>query len=385
MLEIGTFIYGRYKIDRALDPGGMSNIYIGHDAKGQVYCFKEARDDADSVESLKEEAEIMSQIKHPGVPRFHEAFEWRGHYIIVMEWIPGITFAQLAAKGPVSEKDVRGWICQICDILSYLHSRPKPIIHRDIKPSNIIVRPDGTVALIDFGIAREFKTGKIGDTRGLGTKGYAAPEQYGGMGQTDARTDIYSLGATIFYLLSGKNPMDVQQEFPMVRKINPNISAEMENIICKCTKTKPIERYQNAGLLADDINMMNTSEKGISMHPVVSFALGIAGAALLVYEIVSGSPHSSVLVIGAILLLTSVFCAVISFMRRKRSASAQKDSKKNVSYLQKRDSFGTGNVSGKDSGSMKKGPVPGVIVEDAIMSLATSDWVLVIGQDQNLS
>lgn len=381
MLDIGTVIFGKYRIDRKLTLGGMSDIYQGSDVTGKVYCIKEAKNDAISVEALKEEAGILSQMDHCGVPRFYEAFEWKGHYIIVMELIQGITLGELVEKrGSVSEAEVIEWTGQICEILSYIHNFPQPIIHRDIKPSNIIVRSDGTIALIDFGIAREFKVGKLQDTRGLGTKGYAAPEQYGGKGQTDPRTDIYSYGSTMFYLLSGKNPMDVQQEFPMVRKINPEISVEMENIICKCTKTFPQERYQSAAELMEDIEMMKNHESSETWSLILSLALGFAGIALIAYEIVIGVLHTSVFIIGGVLLTGAIIISILRGLFRKQSISKESSSKKHSVFLQQRDNLGTGNVSGKKSGDMKNDEGRGILIEDTVRFLAADDWVSVLGQ-----
>ena len=382
MLEIGTVIDGRYKIDRKLTLGGMSDIYQGSDVKGEVYCIKEAKNDPISEEALREEAGILSQISHWGVPRFYEAFEWKGHYIIVMELIQGITICDLVEKrGFVSEKEAIEWTRQICEILSYLHGFQQPIIHRDIKPSNIIVRPDGTIALIDFGIAREFKSGKLQDTRGLGTKGYAAPEQYGGQGQTDPRTDIYSYGATMFYLLCGKNPMDVQQEFPMVRKINPEISAEMESIICKCTMTRPESRYQNAAELMEDIEILKNPRTSGTLSLIVSLALGIAGIALIAYEISIGVPNTPAFVIGGILLIGAVIISILRAVFRNNNKSKESCLKKHEVFLQRRDSFGTGNVSGRKSGAMNTGERRGVYIEDTERFLATEDWVSVLGME----
>jgi len=380
MLEIGTVILNKYRIVQEIGSGGMGSIYQAQDQSGNLYCLKEAKNDTDSIESLKEEAGILSQINHWGVPRFYEGFEWNGHFILVMELIQGITLEDLVEeRGGGRESDATGWARQMCEILSYLHSRRKAIIHRDIKPSNIILRPDGRIALIDFGIAREFKTGKLQDTRGLGTKGYAAPEQYGGMGQTDARTDIYSFGATLFYLLSGKNPMDVQQEFPMVRKINPNISAGMENIIVRCTRTKPDERYQNAAEFAAALDTLTNFETSGFILALLSALIGGIGAALVLYETISGIPQISVFIIGGLLIIAGVSIFIMNVTMPRRAAHASKSSTARVAFLQRRDDFGSGNMSGKSSGSFTESDMHGVVLEDSVWFLASDDWISVLG------
>ncbi len=149
-------------------------------------------------------------------------------------------------SGPPKEKAVIEWAKQLCDVLCYLHTRKPPIIYRDMKPGNIMLRPDGKVMLIDFGTAREFKSWNPADTTCLGTVGYAAPEQFGGMGQTDARTDIYNLGATLYHLVTGKNPSEPPYEIRPIREENPALSSGLEKIIEKAVRLNPDERYQSA-------------------------------------------------------------------------------------------------------------------------------------------
>ena len=155
---------------------------------------------------------------------------------------------------PQKQEKVIDWARQLCNVLGYLHTQDPPIIHRDIKPSNIMLTPDGEIKLIDFGIAREFKDQKVADTTWLGTNGYAAPEQFGGKGQTDARTDIYCLGATLYHLVTGCNPSEPPYEKKPIRIINPNLSEGLERIILKCTREDPNERYQSVAELLYDLD-----------------------------------------------------------------------------------------------------------------------------------
>lgn len=138
---------------------------------------------------------------------------------------------------------------QICEALEYLHTRKPPIIYRDMKPANVMLKPDGNIKIIDFGIAREYKDQSLADTVSLGTKGYAAPEQFGGRGQTDARTDVYCLGVTLYHLLTGQNPCEPPYEIYPIRHWNPQLSAGLEAIIQKCTQLNPADRYQSCAEL----------------------------------------------------------------------------------------------------------------------------------------
>lgn len=140
--------------------------------------------------------------------RLPDVLEYKDIFLIVMDYIEGRPLSlTLQEQGAQSQEVVVAWAKQLCDVLEYLHSRKPPIIYRDMKPANIMLRPDGRVMLIDFGTAREYKEEHVEDTICLGTVGYAAPEQFGGNGQTDARTDIFCLGRTLYHLLTGHKPM----------------------------------------------------------------------------------------------------------------------------------------------------------------------------------
>lgn len=171
-------------------------------------------------------------------------------FLIVMDYIEGNSLQKaIDDYGAQPQEEVVEWAKQLCDALRYLHSCAPPIIYRDMKPANIMLRPDGKVSLIDFGTAREYKTGSAGDTSVLGTRGYAAPEQYGGQGQTDARTDIYCLGATMHHLLTGQDPCKPPYTRYPIRQYDPSLSSGLEEILLKCTNDDPGERYQNCAEL----------------------------------------------------------------------------------------------------------------------------------------
>ena len=163
---------------------------------------------------------------------------------------------KLAEEGRFSETLILDWAKQLSKAYEYLHSFvPNPIIYRDMKPSNIILCKSGALKLIDFGIAREYKAQSKNDTVFIGTRGYAAPEQYG-TGQTDILSDIYSLGITLYQLLTGKSPNEAPFEIKPVRYFDSGLSEDIEKIIGRCTRQDPSERYQSTEELLGDLRQM---------------------------------------------------------------------------------------------------------------------------------
>ena len=257
MAAIGAMIDGKYEILKQIGVGGMSTVYLAMDQHlNKQWAVKEIRlkaDDRESrviIQSLIAEANLMKKLDHPALPRIVDIIDSRDTIFVIMDYIEGEPLSRiLEREGPQPEEDVLEWARQLCDVLSYLHTRKPPIIYRDMKPGNIMIRPDGNIRLIDFGIAREYKEGKVSDTVPLGTKGYAAPEQFGGQGQTDARTDIYSLGVTLYQALTGQSPSEPPYEFYPIRYWDPSLSGGLEKIIAKCVKPNPQDRYQSCAEL----------------------------------------------------------------------------------------------------------------------------------------
>lgn len=256
MLEIGSVIDGKYKILNEVGHGGMSIVYLAMNEKAnKQWAIKEVRKDGGKnlevvKQSLIAETEMLKNLRHPNLPSIVDVIEDSNRFLIVMDYIEGNSLKKaLEEFGAQAQEDVIKWAKQLCDVLGYLHSRIPPIIYRDMKPANIMLRPDGNVTLIDFGTARELKERNLADTTCLGTMGYAAPEQFGGMGQTDARTDIYCLGATMYHLVTGINPSEPPYEIRPIREINPTLSSGLEKIIIKCTQRNPDDRFQCAAEL----------------------------------------------------------------------------------------------------------------------------------------
>lgn len=256
MLEIGSVVDGKYKILNKIGQGGMSVVYLAmNERANKSWAIKEVRKDGSAdFEVIKQsqivETNLLKKLNHPNLPSIIDVIDQKDSFLIVMDYIEGNPLSDaLKQRKSLPCEDVIEWAKQLCDVLEYLHTRKPSIIYRDMKPSNIMLQPDGSVMLIDFGIAREFKEHNVEDTSCLGTRGYAAPEQFGGHGQTDARTDIYCLGATIYHLVTGHNPSDPPYEMYPIRHWNPSFSSGLEKIILKCTQKNPDDRYQSCAEL----------------------------------------------------------------------------------------------------------------------------------------
>lgn len=256
MLEVGTLVDGKYRILRKVGQGGMSVVYMAiNERANKTWAIKEVRKDGkQNFEIVKQglivETDMLKRLNHPHLPSIIDVIDGEGSFLIVMDYIEGKTLGKILEEyGAQPQESVIDWGKQLCDVLGYLHSRKPPIIYRDMKPSNVMLKPDGNVVLFDFGTAREYKMTSLEDTTCLGTRGYAAPEQYGGQGQTDARTDIYCLGKTLYHLLTGHNPSLPPYESYPIRQWNPNLSVGLEYIIQKCMRENPLDRYQSCAEL----------------------------------------------------------------------------------------------------------------------------------------
>lgn len=253
MLKLGSVLDGKYKIISVIGQGGMSTVYLArHQRLNKEWAVKEiSREYCENYEMISRqlvlEADILKKLNHPGLPKIIDIIEKKDVIWMVMEFIEGKTLKEvLKERGRIQETEVLSWGKQLCEVLSYLHSRTPPIIYRDLKPDNIILKKTGRLVLIDFGTAREYCYEKNStDTTYLGTRGYAAPEQYGGMGQTDERTDIYCLGVTLYSMLTGYSPEKPPYKIYHQQYWGENISCEIKEVILKCIQLEPDMRYQN--------------------------------------------------------------------------------------------------------------------------------------------
>lgn len=273
MLEIGSLVDGKYRVLREVGHGGMSTVYLVINEKAnKTWAIKEVRKngvmDYEAVtQGLIVETELLKKLKHPNLPSIIDVIDNEDCLLIVMDYIEGKPLSKILEEyGAQPQDKVIKWAKQLCDVLSYLHTREPKIIYRDMKPANIMLKPEGgnsdrDITLIDFGAAREFKEKNLADTMCLGTIGYAAPEQFGGMGQTTERTDIYCLGKTLYHLVTGCNPSEPPYVIKPIREIDPSLSSGLEKIIIKCIQENPDDRYQSCAELMYDLENYKTIDE----------------------------------------------------------------------------------------------------------------------------
>jgi tRNA A-37 threonylcarbamoyl transferase component Bud32 len=245
-----------YTIINLVGRGGMGAVYRSRRASDNtIWALKEMRPQGElSAEELAEnrrlflqEAALLRSLSFPNLPVVADLFENDGRPTLVMEFVAGQTLEGRIheANAPLLEQQVLQYGVQLCRVLHYLHSCDPPIIYRDLKPSNIMLTPDGVLKLIDFGVARTHKRGKSKDTIAMGSAGYAPPEQYG-KGQTDARSDVYALGATLLHLLTNLPPVPLQTPQPgAIRKFNPSVDAQTEAVIIRAMDLSREKRFSS--------------------------------------------------------------------------------------------------------------------------------------------
>ncbi len=243
-----------YRILRKLPKSGMGTVYECSDDNGVHWAVKEMTPPTDSEESrtaiefFYREAHLLTTLNHSNLPKVEETFENSGKYFLVMEYISGRNLLEVLEKSgvPIAEDRLMIWTHQLLDVLHYLHSQNPPVIYRDLKPPNIMLVDDGTeqIKLIDFGIARFYRPRKTHDTAAYGTSGYSPPEQFG-KGQTDQRSDVYALGATLHHLVTNRDPRANPFNWVSANMLNTSVSQVFTSALAKATALVPDQRFQN--------------------------------------------------------------------------------------------------------------------------------------------
>lgn len=256
---VGGMLDNSYRVLRLLGKGGTFKVYLVEDvSSGELFaakmCFKKDKKYSSIIRDMVfKETSAVKELDHPMIPKIYEIIETDEFLCIIEEYITGETLEAIVNRESAQSPETAiGWGLQLCDVLSYLHTLNPPRIFRDLKPANIMLRDNGKIALIDFGIMRCYDPQKKSDTACFGTKGYAAPEQFGRR-QSDARTDIYALGMTLHHLLTGVGPNSKKYEYRPIRQINPLLSVELEEIIDKCVAISPSARYGSCEDLAKEL------------------------------------------------------------------------------------------------------------------------------------
>lgn len=261
-MEPGILLAGRYRVERLLGEGASSRVWLARDTRerGHVWAVKELdfraispTDRSEALELFEREAGILLRLRHPSLPRVIHRFTQDGREFLVMERVEGPTLADvLRQRGkPLEESLVASWGVQICEVLGYLHGLRPPVVYRDLKPANVMVSVRGPLKLVDFGIARPMRPGRPGDTTAYGTPGYAPPEQY--QGRAEMRSDLYALGATLFELLTARDPQPFAFAFPPAREFNPALSLEMEDLLSRCLQADPARRPESAAVMREEL------------------------------------------------------------------------------------------------------------------------------------
>lgn len=253
----GTILSGRYEVDEFVAEGGTSVIYRGHPLNGAgLVAIKELQvaadpvDHRDNVRHFYREYEFLKALSHPSLPLMLDILEVNGSHYIIEEYLPGETLqALIEREHKLNCHAALAIALQLLDVLNYLHQHG--IIYRDLKPANVLIMKSGTPRLIDFGAARRWKPKARGDTVALGTPGYAAPEQYG-RAQSDARSDLYSVGVLLHQMVTGHDPTEREPwSFQVPRSVEPDVPEPLSHAIMMALNLDPERRYASAREMQD--------------------------------------------------------------------------------------------------------------------------------------
>jgi serine/threonine protein kinase len=310
-MEYAYKIEDKYRIIKLLGKGGTSEVFLAENISLNTYwALKRINKSKCILRNLYSEINILKKLNHPNLPVLYDVIDDKEYVYIVERYIEGKTLHEIInERHELCEKEVIRITKEICNILRYLHNlKPFPIIFRDLKPSNIIVSPNGNINLLDFGIAREYSSEKEKDTVLIGTKGYASPEQYG-TAQTDQRSDIFSLGVTMFYMLTGMVPYEAKLGVNETHKYDLSISKKLEKVIEKCLKYNPQERFQNVDEIVNLLEKKRIREtKKIPFKRQIfkKITIGIINNNNFAFELAESSARLSDLKVSLINL--NIFC-----------------------------------------------------------------------------
>ncbi len=347
-LPIGSILDRKFKVVGVLGEGGMGTVYKVEqvDKPGYFRAVKEllinpntTEDERKSaIERFDKEIDLLFNLKHPRIPSLVLSFQEKGNYYFVMEFVPGRSLEKILedSHAPLEETRVIHWMMKVCEALTYIHTRVPPIILRDLKPGNIMITSDDDVFLIDFGIARRFDPNKRTNTENLGTISYASPEHLGSITangqrrsvqnpgklvQTDARSDIYSLGATMYHLLTNNEPDPIQTPAPgsilaknphlRTVQVNGKYISPVEQVIIKAMQQGPAQRFQSAEAMRVALQHCLPNQAGAMLQ-----------AAPTTIQIPAMSPNATIVVPAA---AVEVICPKCGFHNRPGAKFCKRD------------------------------------------------------------
>jgi serine/threonine-protein kinase len=318
-LKAGDVLRGRYRIQKIIGQGGSGSIYLADDLRlsGRQCALKEVEHNTNLPEELVKEARdqflreatVLARLDHPNLPKVSDFFSTGLRDYLVMDFVPGDDLRTIMLKAKqnnqfLQEIDVLSWISQLSDALIFLHEQETPILHRDIKPSNLKLTPSGLLKLVDFGLVKIAAPGEVTITivQGQGTAIYTPLEQYGGdQGHTDVRSDVFSMGATLYHLLTNTAPTDARQRFlhpdslKPPRSINHDISSRTEKCLLWAMNLHPDERPDSVSIFRQAL----FGDRPIQTRPI--------NKKITFREILSMNPEQT-------LFLSAVFILILSFL-----------------------------------------------------------------------
>lgn len=275
----GTTSGPRYYITRIIKIGGQGAVFETIDDNDEVYAVKELLDRftdpverAEAIERFETEAKLLKTLSHPRIPKVYAYFKDEGRLYVAMEFVHGHDLEDVIKKqGSISEQQTLEWADQICDVLDYLHNhKPEPIIFRDMKPSNVMIQPDNSIKLIDFGIAKVFENTNRGTQ--IGTPGYAPPEQYQGLASIES--DIYALAATLHHALTGRDPRDNPPfTFPQAYALKPSVSHHTSDAISHALQMKPEDRFHSVAAFRASLRPATSAPPQVRVAPATQPAV----------------------------------------------------------------------------------------------------------------
>ncbi|HEU0002536.1 MAG TPA: serine/threonine-protein kinase [Ktedonobacteraceae bacterium] len=272
-LKAGDLLENRYRIHGQVGVGGFGAVYKAEDTQkhNRPVALKEiglagltAQQVIEATGAFNREVALLLDLKHESIPRIYAHFTDAEHWYLVMDFIEGVTLEEYRLKSTnacLTLDETLSIGIRLCEVLDYLHSHRPPIIFRDVKPDNVMLTPDDRLYLIDYGVARYFRAGKSRDTIAFGSPGFAPPEQYG-KAQTTAQSDIYSLGVTLYQLLTGVDPSLSPFRFPALRVLDAAIPEELESLVARMLEMDAAKRPASMGIVKEQLQPISDQRKG---------------------------------------------------------------------------------------------------------------------------